>query len=84
MTLNNDDFPTLGRPTIPIFKLFEGRPNLGLFSTGAPFFGGIFFLASRGEEEEKYRVCERRGLVLTGRRIQIKDMLFVGLPRSIS
>ena len=39
--LKNEDFPTFGRPTIPIFKLFDGRPNRG-FSTVEFFLGGMF------------------------------------------
>jgi hypothetical protein len=36
------DFPTFGNPTIPIFKLLEGRPKSG-FCTSAAFFGAISF-----------------------------------------
>lgn len=53
MTLKSDDFPTFGRPTMPIFKLFDGLPSLG-FSTAAAFFGGILrLLCGVGEEEKK-------------------------------
>lgn len=33
----------LGMPTIPTFKLLEGRPSKAFFSTTA-FFGGILYL----------------------------------------
>ena len=41
--LNKEDLPTLGRPTIPIFKVLDGRPHwqVGYLSMDA-FFGGIF------------------------------------------
>lgn len=33
--LNRDDFPTLGTPTIPIWRLLEGRPRKTFFSAAA-------------------------------------------------
>ena len=35
ITLKREDFPTLGTPTIPICKLFEGRPRRIFFSATA-------------------------------------------------
>lgn len=55
MTLKREDLPTLGSPTIPIFKLLEGLPSLG-FSTTCCFFGGILFLTWYVSEVEKGRM----------------------------
>ena len=56
-TLKKEDFPTLGSPTIPIFRLFPGRPRRTFFSVGAAFFGGILILLQRVLETEKRRWC---------------------------
>ena len=37
-----DDFPTLGNPTIPILRVFPGRPQSVCCSTYYFFFGGIY------------------------------------------
>lgn len=52
MTLNKLLFPTLGIPTIPIFKLLEGRPKRAFFSTTV-FLGGILFLMKLVDVEMK-------------------------------
>merc|ERR1711872_595951 len=44
-TLKKVDFPTLGRPTIPIFKFVPTRPMITGFSSSSPFFlGGILIV----------------------------------------
>lgn len=48
MKRNEDAYPTLGRPTTPIFKLLEGRPKR-IFSSVAAFFGGMMIYV--GSEE---------------------------------
>jgi hypothetical protein len=52
--LKNDDLPTLGKPTIPILRLLEGRPSRAFFSATGAFLGGIFglFLDVGGEVEK--------------------------------
>lgn len=41
-TLKKVDFPTFGKPTIPIFKEVPNRPrSSGFFSSSCFFFGGI-------------------------------------------
>ena len=52
-----EDFPTLGSPTIPIFKLLETLPSR-IFSVLTSFLGGILEdlnldLEEKGEEDEK-------------------------------
>ena len=54
MAWNRVDFPTLARPTMPLLRLFPGRPRR-TFSWVAAFFGGIFFL------DAKERLAERLG-----------------------
>lgn len=40
-TLKNVDFPTLGIPTIPTFRLVPTRPISGFLSGSSIFFGAI-------------------------------------------
>jgi len=40
-TLKKVDLPTLGRPTMPIFKLVPSRPRRTTFSSSTFFLGGI-------------------------------------------
>lgn len=41
--LNKVDLPTFGKPTIPIFSVFDGRPQRqGTLLSIEAFFGGIF------------------------------------------
>merc|ERR1719220_1296067 len=48
-TLKKVDLPTLGRPTMPIFRLVPRRPNsFSGFSTSLTFLGGILDLARAG------------------------------------
>jgi hypothetical protein len=52
------------KPTIPILRLFPGRPRR-TFLSGADFFGGIFFLASRiTDVEKKEGKSKRRDVVV--------------------
>lgn len=53
-------FKSSRSPTIPIFKLLEGRPNTAFFSAAPAFFGGILFLMSEGDVQVKLR----KGVVL--------------------
>lgn len=39
--LKKEDFPTLGRPTIPILRLLPGRPRRGFSVVSCFFFGGM-------------------------------------------
>lgn len=54
-------YPTLGRPTTPIFKLLPGRPKR-IFSSVAAFFGGMVI---RWDYGVRVRVEEREKRVLS-------------------
>lgn len=58
------DLPTLGNPTIPIFKLLEGLPRRIFFTSSVFFLGGIFRFASVGADvwRGRVRLQKRRGV----------------------
>jgi hypothetical protein len=62
------DYPPINcnAPTIPILRLFPGRPRRAFFSW-TTFLGGILFFAWRYEEEEKGRGLGRGGDTLSRR-----------------
>ena len=60
--LNRDDFPTFGKPTMPIFRLFFTRPNFAPeFSapslSAVAAFGGMFTLC-----DVSFFLCPRAGV----------------------
>ena len=58
--LKSELFPTLGSPTIPIFKLFFTRPNRApVFSGGASFLGGIALLPWKWVPYSMVSLCDR-------------------------
>ena len=64
--LNSELFPTLGNPTMPIFRLFRTRPNRAALASDAPssvfFFGDIALLARRRVSDENFRVFAKASL----------------------
>lgn len=50
--MKNEDLPTLGRPTIPAFKLLPGLPNKAFFSVTGGLFGAIYAI----DEVRRFRV----------------------------
>jgi hypothetical protein len=67
--LKKEDFPTFGRPTIPIFRLLEGRPRSAFFSWVAGFLGGILVF----DDLKVEGLVEKRQLFLGKLRWKIND-----------
>ena len=73
--LKNNDLPTLGRPTIPILRLFDGLPKSGFSSEigTAFFFEGPFFLEAKANVGDPWiqQRCNGPWNRANGRRVMV-------------